>query len=48
VIEIPTLLATDGSLVTALPFAGPAILVSLGMLGLTARDRLRRRRRSRS
>jgi hypothetical protein len=36
------------SLVLALPFAGPAILVTLAVGGITLRDRRRERREDRS
>ena len=34
------LLADHGDLLSALPFAGPAIVVFLGLIGMVARDRL--------
>jgi hypothetical protein len=41
----PLLLADHGDLLTALPFVAPALAVPLGMVVLTVRDRVRRRRR---
>ena len=37
-------IAAHGDLLTALPFAGPALLLAGGLLALVVRERLRRRR----